>query len=295
MGCKLAVTHDGSFHPDDVFSGALLKRVFPEIEIRRTRDKLVIDQADIVFDVGGMYDPTLKRFDHHQLGAPVREDGLPYSAFGLIWRQFGEQFCGSREVANIIDQRLVREIDADDNGVVASRDANNRVKFVDLIYNLNPLPGSSESFDEQYFEAVKLAGKILDRMVAVKRSKLETLRYVEGVYSQSFDKRFVVLDRPGDYDQLIAQFKDVLYFVSPGNTGSTWRLEAARLDSDEFTARRQLPARWAGLEGIELASETGIDDAIFCHKSRHLIITKSKQSILKLLDKLIEQEENINV
>ena len=34
----------------------------------RSRDPKVLDDCDIVVDVGGVYDDTKKRFDHHQRG-----------------------------------------------------------------------------------------------------------------------------------------------------------------------------------------------------------------------------------
>jgi len=81
------VTHDGNFHADDVFSIAALKIIFPSFNLTRTRDAKVISQADIVIDVGNEYDPDKGRFDHHQRGgAGARENGIPFSSFGLIWQ-----------------------------------------------------------------------------------------------------------------------------------------------------------------------------------------------------------------
>ena len=60
-------THSGPFHADDVLAVALL-RVFVDEEatVLRTRDLERIAQADVVVDVGGLYDPAARRFDHHQ-------------------------------------------------------------------------------------------------------------------------------------------------------------------------------------------------------------------------------------
>jgi hypothetical protein len=44
----------------------------------RTRKAELIETADIVWDVGGVFDAAGRRFDHHQRGAPVREDGTPF-------------------------------------------------------------------------------------------------------------------------------------------------------------------------------------------------------------------------
>ena len=75
-------THAGKFHADDVFATALLQILRPDIEI--TRGFTVPDDFDgIVYDVGfGM-------FDHHQEPRETRPNGVPYAAFGLLWRVLG--------------------------------------------------------------------------------------------------------------------------------------------------------------------------------------------------------------
>jgi uncharacterized UPF0160 family protein len=102
---KTVVTHNGKFHSDEIFGVAVLQLVYgiEHLEIIRTRDQIQIDKADIVLDVGGVYDPALQRFDHHQVGGPVRENGLPYAAFGLVWREYGENVTGSNEIADKIE------------------------------------------------------------------------------------------------------------------------------------------------------------------------------------------------
>ena len=75
-------THAGKFHADDVFATALLQILRPDIKI--TRGFVVPDGFDgIVYDVGyGM-------FDHHQEPREYRANGVPYAAFGLLWRVLG--------------------------------------------------------------------------------------------------------------------------------------------------------------------------------------------------------------
>ena len=71
-----AFTHGGKFHADDVFSAALLLYLNPEIQIERG-NQVSEDYDGIVFDIGrGAY-------DHHQKDSRVRENGVPYAAFGL--------------------------------------------------------------------------------------------------------------------------------------------------------------------------------------------------------------------
>src|SRR5579863_9180565 len=94
-------THSGVFHADDVIAYLILRRAGQIDGIPghfvRTRDQSIIDAADIVFDVGAVYDPDKGRYDHHQRGgAGTRSNGVPYAAAGLIWRHFGIRFCEGR-------------------------------------------------------------------------------------------------------------------------------------------------------------------------------------------------------
>ncbi len=120
MNDKTIATHNGNFHADDVFSVAALRRIFPSFKLIRTRDLELIAKADIVIDVGGEYDSDADRFDHHQRGgAGERENGIPYSSFGLIWQKYGLEICqGNQDVANAVDAGLVSTIDAIDCGHV---------------------------------------------------------------------------------------------------------------------------------------------------------------------------------
>ena len=61
-------THDGRFHADEVTACALLFFCNPidRDKISRTRDPVVLNRCEYICDVGGLYDPNQKLFDHHQ-------------------------------------------------------------------------------------------------------------------------------------------------------------------------------------------------------------------------------------
>ncbi len=112
------VTHNGNFHADDIFGVAILNLYYQgQIKVIRSRDPKIISQADIVLDTGGRYDFSQKVFDHHQLGgAGKRENGVPYAASGLIWKNFGRKLVKSDEAHLLIDQELIQHLDAEDTG-----------------------------------------------------------------------------------------------------------------------------------------------------------------------------------
>jgi hypothetical protein len=79
----LLATHSGTFHLDDTFAYAVLRLALGlgaagvDHALVRTRDEAVVAEADVAWDVGAVHDAAAGRFDHHQRGAPVREDGCP--------------------------------------------------------------------------------------------------------------------------------------------------------------------------------------------------------------------------
>lgn len=90
--------HDGSFHADEVTACALLL-VFDLVDrdkIFRTRDYRALDTCEYVCDVGGIYDPQMKRFDHHQSSY----HGVLSSA-GMVLLYLRDQGILSSEETNI--------------------------------------------------------------------------------------------------------------------------------------------------------------------------------------------------
>ena len=159
-------THNGNFHADDVFSIAALKNIFPSFNLIRTRNVELITKADIVIDVGGEYDADNGRFDHHQRnGAGQRENGIPYSSFGLVWQKYGLEICqGNQDVADSVDAGLVSSIDAIDCGHVEG--IYKGISLSQTISMFNPTWEENSKFDECFNEAVDFASRILTRFIS---------------------------------------------------------------------------------------------------------------------------------
>ena len=129
-----AFTHGGKFHADDVFSAALLLYLNPEIVI--TRGNRVPEDFDgIVFDIGR------GRYDHHQKDSRVRENGVPYAAFGLLWEELGGAILGE-ELAAEFDEAFVQPLDNNDN-------TGEKNELATLIGNFNPAWDAQGGNDNQ--------------------------------------------------------------------------------------------------------------------------------------------------
>jgi uncharacterized UPF0160 family protein len=66
---------------------------FKDAEVVRSRDPEVLKDLDVVIDVGGVYDASVKRFDHHQKGFEEvfgHGFGTKLSSAGLVYKHFGE-------------------------------------------------------------------------------------------------------------------------------------------------------------------------------------------------------------
>ena len=61
-----------------------------------------------------MYDIGDGKYDHHQKNSRVRENGVPYAAFGLLWEQFGHELL-SKVDAQAFDEYFIQPIDQSDN------------------------------------------------------------------------------------------------------------------------------------------------------------------------------------
>ena len=141
-----AFTHSGKFHADDVFSSALLLYLNPEITI--TRGSKVPEGYDgIVFDIGR------GEYDHHQKDSRIRENGVPYAAFGLLWERLGAGILGE-ELAQTFDEAFVQPLDNNDN-------TGEKNELATLIGNFNPTWDAAGSSDDAFFRAVGVAGMIL--------------------------------------------------------------------------------------------------------------------------------------
>jgi len=275
-------THNGNFHADDVFSVATLQNIFPSVELIRTRDLSVMDKADIVLDVGGVYDADKGRFDHHQKGgAGARENGIPYSSFGLIWQKYGLELCaGNQDVADSIDKSLVSTIDAIDCGHVEG--VATGISLSQTISMFNPTWQEEGDYDECFNEAVAFASRVLTRFIASASGGVSAKTIVAKAIEEAEDPRVIVLKKYTPWKTTVNKTsEEALYVVYPSPDGP-WRIQTVPVELGSFEDRKSLPKPWAGLSDKELQDVTGIDDAMFCHNGLFIAGAQSFESTMKM-------------
>lgn len=289
---SVLVTHNGSFHTDDIFACATLVLMLEKngntFEIIRTRDEKNIEQGDFVFDVGGIYDAEINRFDHHQKGgAGKRENGIEYSSFGLVWKKFGKEICEGEEVVNIVDERLVAPIDAFDNGfdLVENKHSISPYFIQHFFLAMRPtLREKNITNDEMFLKSVEIAKEILSREIIHVTDAISSFKKVLSIYENTEDKRILVLDENFQNEVSLTKLKEPLYIIYPKSDDSSWGIRAVRENPRTFNNRKDFPKVWAGLKDKELQEVTGVEDAVFCHKGLFLVIAKSKEGAIKLAE-----------
>ncbi|MEI7513632.1 MAG: MYG1 family protein [bacterium] len=294
---KIIATHDGKFHADDVCAvSALALLIDGPIEVIRTRDPELIAKADFVVDVGGVFDEGKNRFDHHQeVGAGERENGIPYAAFGLVWKTYGEKLCGSKEVAKMIEKGIVQPVDAIDNGVDLVVSKFDDIKPFDLGCIVNAFRPTwkegEENIDIAFAELVRFMKTLLAREIMRMRAKVEVETAVIKAYENTKDKRVIILDMPfsrEDVVDVLYKYPEPLYFLRPVTTGDEWPVVCVRDNPQSFVNRKDLPREWAGKKGEEFAKICGVPDAIFCHRTLFMAVAGSKEGAIALTKRALE-------
>ncbi len=297
---KKLVTHNGSFHADDIFAAATISIVLGKagevFKIIRTRDPEVIENGDYVFDVGGIYDPKLNKFDHHQVGGAGKravsgvgeEVVIEYAAFGLVWKKFGIELCGNQKAALLIDKKLVAPIDAGDNGFdLVENKYEVSPYFIQHVFGaMRPTWREGDiSEDEMFLKCVEMARQILSREIIQTKDALLAEELIISIYKGTLDKRIIILDKHYPFQYILSNFPEPLFVIYPivdSEGGETWGIKAVRDDPKTFKNRKNFPKLWAGLRDEELQKITGVPDAIFCHRGLFLAVAKSKEGAIKL-------------
>ena len=294
---KKLVTHNGSFHGDDVFACAclsiLLDKRNKKYKVIRTREEKEIEKGDYVFDVGGIYDPDKQRFDHHQHGgAGKRENGIEYSSFGLVWKEYGNEITGSSAVVKRLDEHLVQTIDAMDNGIDIFFSKIPGVSVYSIYEAINAFHPSYKKVDKNttdasFLEVCSFAKKILQNEIIKAKGQEEASLYINSsMQTNVLDSKILVLDeyipREETWVEMI-KYPEIYFVVAPGSpTKPMWRILAIRKDLESFALRKDLPNNWGGLRDEEFEKITGVDGAVFCHRKLFMAVAKSKEGAIKL-------------
>ncbi|PAA87143.1 hypothetical protein BOX15_Mlig029752g2, partial [Macrostomum lignano] len=221
-------THNGCFHCDEVAACFMLKQLpqYRSAIVKRSRDPAVLKDCDVVVDVGGVFDPKILRFDHHQRDfnetfnslMPEKPWKIKLSSAGLVYCHFGLEVIASltglatdddfvKKAFDLMYENFIMEIDAIDNGLKQYPNATEQPLYTvhtglsARVGHLNPWWNATdgEPEDTLFAKAMELVGtEFRDRLSYYKDCWWPARKLVASAFAKctSYDPkgRILVLD-----------------------------------------------------------------------------------------------------
>jgi len=281
-------THDGTFHADEVTACVLLSlfNLIDAEQIVRTRDPQVMAQCEYVCDVGGIYNPEIKRFDHHQ-----KEYQGHLSSAGMVLLYLKDKDIISDKGYNFFQNNLIAGVDAHDNGVAPllpgiSTYSNIISSFVPIRHD-----SSAEEQNLAFMEAFYFAHDYLSR-IWQKHSYVQSCAKIVADKMQS-QSEYLFFEQPMPWMEAFFELQGIdhvaKFVIMP--SGKHWKLRGIPPSLDDpMQVRVPLPKEWAGLLGSDLQKITGIPGAVFCHKGRFISVWETSDDALQALDYVLKNK-----
>lgn len=318
-------THSGLFHCDEALGSYMLRLLFPDLEIIRTRDDTLLNECDIVIDVGAVYDHSKRRYDHHQKSfnhsmstlMPNAKWTTKLSSAGLVYVHYGHEVLKKVIVSDISEKDLnsiyskvyetfIQEVDAIDNGVSIcegiprysiNTSLSNRVGSLNKKWNHVGEFNDMEAFNQ----AMKMVGSEFEETVLYAYqvwlpARSLVIEAIEKRFQTHKSGRILELSRPCPWKEhyfvLEKELGDDLspkidYVVFEDSSNETWRIQAMPISPESFELRKPLPESWRGLRDNELSTISGIPDCIFCHANGFIGGNKRKEGVIEMAEKAL--------
>ena len=298
------VTHDGTFHTDEVFAIALLKKfVNSNLEIIRTRDENILDEAKadkrtFIVDVGRDYNYNMKNFDHHQreFNKTWENDGILFSSCGLVWdflKKRGYLKKYSKFTLLNIEKKLIKKIDAHDNGQ-CFWSISNMIKICNRENNTMSDFEKALGLARTYLDNIFYQENHYDKLNDIFKKDLE-------IYEN--DKIFVSsISNNSSFLKHLSQKTNayiLIYEQKDGNNLSRWYSKAitkhkfCNIEKNDCIFSALAPESWRGLSDDELKVKTGMKSVVFVHKTGYLCVSRNKKTAINMANAMLNNIEKI--
>lgn len=324
---KIIGTHSGTFHGDEVLATLLLK-YHPTYEnsiIVRTRNKEILNQCDLICDVGGEYNLETNRFDHHMSTFNEtfnKEHTIKLSSAGLVFKHFGKDIVinilqkygwyekNKEHIDEFIEKiykDFIESVDGRDNGIenypidilpkykehshYSSRIARLNPSWIESGVDINECFAKAWDVAEEeiYYLVKNLATSYFIAIDIVKQSLKNLEKY------PSLNNKVLILGHFCPWKHILLDLEvenkmegQILFVIFQGNDGG-YRISTVPLNkTNDYAFRKGLPEAWRGRRDEELAKISGISDITFVHSSGFIGGAKSFESILKMAELAIK-------
>jgi len=302
-------------------------RMIPEYkdaEVVRTRDEKVLETLPIIVDVGGQYNPSKGRFDHHQREftdtlSPVHKTKL--SSSGIVYKHFGRQILSS--LTNLKDAELellynkvyesfMEALDGIDNGIsqyppeltpnyTINTDLSSRISRLNPTWNEHGI-----NSNDRFKDAMELAGReFVESAISIAKVWMPARSIVQ----KAMEKRFqyhstgeiVVLEDYTVWKRHLLELESELKVPTPikyilfSDQSNKWRIQAIPINSGSFVCRKPLPETWRGLRDEKLSKLANIDKCIFVHASGFIGGNDTFEGVLEMAKKSLLMDSSCTI
>jgi len=269
----------------------------------------------VVVDVGGVYDPSKHRYDHHQrefTGTFSSETPeIKLSSAGLVYKHFGKEII--KDILNTDDEQtnllykkvygaFIKELDAIDNGVDVIPAGSDLKPVYSIgtglsarVGHLNPhwYDENPPSQDEQFKKAMALTGsEFVESVEYFGKSWLKA----RDVVKASIDARFkchpsgeiVIMNSYAPWQDHLMTIEEeekinpLIKFVLYTDSGANWRVHSVAKAKGSYALRKGLLKAWRGVRDEVLSEASGIPGCVFVHASGFIGGNKTYEGALEM-------------
>lgn len=317
-------THNGRFHCDEVMATAMLKYLHNDkCKIIRTRDENVIKyhqnfSESMVIDIGRVYDPENKCYDHHQeeFNEPFTDKEtdmhIPLSSCGLIYRHYGkpiitsmifELYGGNHGfVSKDIDRIFykfysifVKPIDAHDNGIVDCESKDKAYFHCTLSGIVSQFNRNTSDDVEQYVQFNK-AADLCKTIFKEYLTKTILIQKEEALGRKIYEKGLEETDQELKDQGILIFDEDILFhkylryddpeqkfhFVTYPTDKDTYKIKTITKSGSVFKCIKPL------ITEDEAKERFGEENIVFIHKARFTGEVKNLETSINVLKASVE-------
>lgn len=281
---KVLQTHDGLFHADEVFACALIKLIYPDVKIIRSR--VMNPEADIYVDVGGHFD-NHTYFDHHQRGFDEYHINteIPKSSFGLVYDKYINKLINGEKVINTVKNQIVIPIDAHDNNIKIEKPYRPyTVSNIISAFNAKDVRNNNDEFDT----AVSIAALILENCI----QNVVDFYYIDSAVIDAFDsaenenRKYAILDKFYQYNAIFYDDQNKYQNIHHVIYKEADHYRALCINDPKTNKPKSpFPKEWGGLEKSQLEEQSGIPGSIFCHRGQFLASNSSLDGMIQMVER----------
>lgn len=328
---KVIGTHSGPFHGDEVLSTMFLKYLplYANSVIIRTRNQQILNQCDLVCDVGAEYNTSTLRFDHHMKEFNENyndEFKIKLSSAGLVYKHYGKDIIENflkaynwydNNVTHIdgivlqLYKSFIMMVDALDNGINQYQQPDlqplfqNSTTYPCRISRLNPEWNNPNASQDERF---KLAQDVAEEEFYYE------IKYLATSYYQAYDIVKSAIDKRKEIDPSEAiifietgcPWKEILFTIESElkiegqilfaiiyQNKTKYNISTIPLTLGNFKFRKGLCSEWRGIKEDVLKTKSGFDDIVFVHASGFCGAAQSFDTALKMVKRsLLEKDGN---